>query len=620
MSASALNHACIHPAVVSKSNLRYIENIFIACHISRERVLSEIFPEGLKIREKKGSGELQPMLLKFKKYSFNGYVKINLAEQLTGYVTLKDGMPKNAVIITLSGKKIVGLEALQKIQSLDPLPELQIEAYTNIDIDQLIADAPGKLPTNENGYGGIYAKIQEDEFKEIIEEELVDELVKERGDEFEAKKEIEEKIKETEMEEKEAKVYEMALRGSRGEKGIEDSIFSEKFTYNNFVVGPNNKFAFAAAREVSRRPGDKFNPLFITSSAGLGKTHLLKAIGYYLNRKHPELRVEFNTTAGFASELTVYTKEGRREDVRKKYSQIDVLLMDDIQFLADNEILQEELFYIFNSIKDAGGQIVFTSDRPPEMIPTLEDRLVSRFKSGLVVDIGKPTFETRLAVIDKILKEHDMYIDSDIKRYVASTIKNNIREIEGGLNRILAFSSLLDQEITIGSVKEMLFKYSQGPKTESEDIPSKPGHSYLIKDERPDKTFEYLQRFTEEDRGIYIFSRMNPKRIKRNIDIVKGNIYWLTARESGTHETVPPNLESITWRIEEILDVDNIIILDGLEYLVSTSGFDATIQFIRHVVDCVSETKCIFILPVKPGAFDKKEISLLEREMEELSL
>lgn len=597
------------------------ENIFNTCSTSCNHLTAEIFPEGLKIQEKKGDGELQPLLLKLKKYKFNGYIKVMIKEQLEGHIVLKDGMPQNAVLLTTMSKKIIGLEALQKIQALDNLPDLHIEVHTKIDIDELISKAPGRLPTIKDGYGGIYAKIQEDELKEIIEEELVEELVKERGDDFKAKKEIEEKLKAAEREEREAKVYEMALRGSRGEKGVEVGVFSEKFTYNNFVVGPNNKFAFAAAREVSRRPGDKFNPLFITSPAGLGKTHLLKAIGYYVNKNHPVLRVEYNTTANFASQLTACINKDRPEELRNRYSKIHILLMDDVQFLAQRDEVQEELFYVFNDIKERGGQIVLTCDRPPENIPSLEDRLVSRFKSGLVVDIGKPTFETRLAVVDKILKEHDMTLDSDIKEYIARTLKNNIREIEGGFNRILAFSSLLDQEVTIESVKEMLQTHLSREKASETDLPSKPGHSYLIKDEKQKKSLKFLEGFSENDeRSIYIFSRMNPKRIKRSIDVQEGRVYWLTAKESTAHKTVSPNLESITWRLEEILEGENIILLDGLEYLVSTSGFDATIQFIRHIVDCVSESRCIFLLPVKPGAFDKKEMSLLEREMEELPL
>ncbi len=602
--------------------LDYIEKIFITCNPSSGYVASEIFPEGLKIQEKRGARELQPLLLKFKRYKFRGYVKITLRDQLEGYIILKEGMPLNALLITPSGKKLLGLEALQKIQSLDQIPELCMEVHTDIDVDVLSERIPGKLPPMKDDYHGIYAKIQEDDLKEIIEEELVEEQVKEKRERYEAKREIEEKIKEAEREDRESMLYVMALRGVRGEKGMEVGVFTDKYTYDNFVVGPNNKFAYAAAKEVSRNPGGQFNPLFITSPAGLGKTHLLKAIGYYLTRNRPEFKVEYNTTVGLASEIT---QNKDAEDIlhtRNRCSALDVMLLDDVQFLADREVIQEELFYIFNEIMDRGGQIVLSCDRQPENIPALEDRLISRFKSGLMVDIGRPSYETRLGVVDKILEEHRISLDDEIRSYIAKNITKNIREIEGGVNRVLAFSSLLKQEITMEMVKEMLGK-QRGRDVYVGDGKSGPdfcpGHCYIIKDEGHETAFRLLRNFTNERKmRIHVFSRMNPNWIRDNMGIEGGNVLWLTGRSSTEHETVPPNLEGLTWRIEEILDQDSVILLDGIEYLAGTSGFDATLQFIRHLVDCVSETGCILLLPIKPETFDKKEMSLLEREMEEV--
>lgn len=582
-------------------------------------VVKQIFPEGLKIKDLEGPGKLQPLLSKLNRYSFEGYVKVTVKDQLTGFITLKEGVPQNAILVTPSGKKILGLEALQKIQSLDQLPEIGIEVHTNIDIDGLVAEAPGKLPSIKHEFGEVYARIQEDEFKELIEEELEEELIKERVEGHDTKEDIEEGLRDSERVEKETKVYQMAIRGARGEPGLDESVFTDKFTFRNFIVGTQNKFAFAAAKEVARSPGGQFNPLLITSPSGLGKTHLLKAIGNYIGGKQPELNIEYMTTADFTAHLKESVEEGDLSGFRKKYFQLDVILMDDIQFIGERKDVQEELFHLFNHVVEEKGQIVISSDRHPDRIPCMDDRLISRFKSGLVVDIGRPEFGTRMAIVDKILRDNGTVLDVEIKECIAKKIKRNVREIEGGLTRILAFSSLLGQEITLNTVKEML---GEGKGGEGDDLSRmSPGNSYLVKDDRPESVYLRLKQFgEEEDRGINIISRVNPDKIKENITVKKGEVYWLTAKESSARKTVSPNLEGLTWRIEEMMKDRNLILLDGLEYLVSTSGFDPTIQFIRHIVDSISETSCIFILPVKPGAFEKKELSLLEREMKVIEL
>ncbi len=577
---------------------------------------SEIFPKGLKIQEKRGAGELQPLLNKLKRYTFNGYLKIDVDGQLEGYITLKDGMPRNAILVTPSKREITGLDAFQKIQGLDGMKELHIEVRTNVDIERLIEKAPGRLPTVDSDDDEYYVEIQEEELKDIIESELKDELEKERN----VTKDIEETIRESEREEKESKVYERVVQVTRGEPVEEETVFSDKYSFNTFIVGSSNEFAHAAALEAARFPGGKFNPLFITSPAGLGKTHLLKSIGNYIQKAHPKLKVGYTSTSSFA--LEVYqTGDNRTID---SYKELDVILIDDVQFLAEKDEVQEELFHIFNHIKDKNGQIVITCDRSPESIPALEDRLVSRFKSGLVVDIGQPNFETRRAIVDKILNDHDLDLEEELKDYIAENITKNIREIEGALNRILAFSSLLKQEININTVKEMLRTHVHEESVREDkkriSFKPKPGRSYLIESSETPVVYHLLKQILKDDpRGLYIFSRINPERVRREYKVTGGEVYWLTARESHAQRTVPPNLESLTWRLEEIIREENIVLLDGLEYLISTSGFEAAIQFIRHMVDSVSETGCTLLLPVNPDAFEKKQLSLLEREMEVVS-
>ncbi|MGM0509683.1 MAG: DnaA ATPase domain-containing protein [Thermoplasmatota archaeon] len=581
----------------------------------------ETFPAGLKIQEKEGSGELNPQLSKLKKYSFNGYIYIEAKERLKGYITLKDGRPRNAIIITPSKKEIHGVDALEKIRGWDKFEDIRIEVHTNIDIDKLISETGGKITEEElESQEEVFTELEE-RVEEEIEEEGEEEVEKE-ADEEEEKKKIEKEYQEKELEEKEIEVYDMVIKEGKKKKEEEKKgPFSENYSFDHFVVGPNNKFAYAAATEVAKSPGSEFNPLFITSPAGMGKTHLLKGIGRYIEYNHPDLNLRYTTTAKLASDLSKEDSKKATDEVKDDYYNIDVLLLDDVQFLAGRDELQEEIFHIFNEVKSNNGQVVLSSDRPPEDIPSLENRLVSRFKSGLVVDISSPTYETRYGIIEEKLKNSDITLDEDIKEYLAKNITKNIRELEGALNRILAFSSLLKQEITLESVKQSLAgqKEDKQKRSESKKVEFKEGRSYLVEEERADKGFKVF-RDHKKGKQKYIFSRMNPSRIKEDFRINDAGVFWLTGKESTDFDTISPNLESLTWQLEEVLSDGSLILLDGLEYLISNSGFDATIQFLRHMVDTVSESGAIFVLTVSPNALERRQVSILEREMEVISL
>lgn len=229
---------------------------------------------------------------------------------------------------------------------------------------------------------------------------------------------------------------------------IEDYRLNPRYTFNNFIIGSNNRFAHAAAVAVSETPGKKYNPLFIYGGVGLGKTHLMQAIGNAMYNNNPNLKMIYATGELFANELVSAIMTDKNESFRKKYRNIDLLLIDDIQFLAGKEKCQEEFFHTFNTLFESGKQIVLTSEKPPKEIPLLEDRLKTRFEMGLSVDIQAPDYETRLAILRKKAEKERYIINDDILVRIASKVKSNIRELEGVFNKLVAYTSFTNNELT----------------------------------------------------------------------------------------------------------------------------------------------------------------------------
>jgi len=232
--------------------------------------------------------------------------------------------------------------------------------------------------------------------------------------------------------------------------------FNPKYTFENFVVGPSNRFAHATAEAVANDPGKAYNPLFIYGGVGLGKTHLLQAIGHYNKKQNPRLTVLYITSERFTNELIESIRNDRMVEFRNKYRHLDVLMIDDIQFLAGKESTQEEFFHLFNTLYEAHKQIVISSDSTPKEIPTIEERLRSRFQWGVIADIQPPDIETRIAILRKKAGAENIFIPDDVVLFLASQIKSNIRELEGCLIRIVAFSSLTGSEVTVDRSKEIL--------------------------------------------------------------------------------------------------------------------------------------------------------------------
>jgi chromosomal replication initiator protein len=229
-----------------------------------------------------------------------------------------------------------------------------------------------------------------------------------------------------------------------------------RYRFDTFVVGPSNRFAYAAAMAVAERPGINYNPLFIYGSAGLGKTHLLNAVGHHSRELYPYLSVRYVTSENFLNDFIECIRRKRVDDFKQRFRSVDILLLDDVQFFEGKEQILEEFFHTFNDLHDSGKQMVISSDRHPRHLSTLEDRLRSRFEWGLLTDIQPPDVETRLAILRRNAEQAPRHVPIDVLEFIAGLVSDNIRELEGALTRVTAFSTLTDREIDLAMAKSVL--------------------------------------------------------------------------------------------------------------------------------------------------------------------
>ena len=276
------------------------------------------------------------------------------------------------------------------------------------------------------------------EAKDIIPESNEEEQVYSNNEQIETtKEEIEQPVLKNEPN------VQVANKNTNDKAGL-----NPRYTFENFIIGSNNRFAHAAAVAVYENPGKKYNPLFIYGGVGLGKTHLMQAIGNEMYKNNPNIKIIYCTGELFANEVISAIMNNQNESFRKKYRNIDLLLIDDIQFLAGKDKCQEEFFHTFNTLFESGKQIVLTSEKPPKEIALLEDRLKTRFEMGLSVDIQTPDYETRLAILRKKAEKERYVINDDILVKIATKVKSNIRELEGVFNKLVAYTSFTNSDLT----------------------------------------------------------------------------------------------------------------------------------------------------------------------------
>ena len=250
-----------------------------------------------------------------------------------------------------------------------------------------------------------------------------------------------------------------------GDRTSEEGIgLNPRYTFENFVVGKKNELAHAACLAVAETPGHVYNPLFIYGGVGLGKTHLMQAVGHAAVKRFPDKKVLYVTCETFTNEFIKSVGEGRADQFKEKYRSVDILMVDDIQFLAGKEGTQEAFFHTFNHLHQQNRQVILTSDRPPRAIPTLEHRLISRFEGGMIVDVNIPDLETRIAILQQKCAERGCDYGPEITQFMASNVQHNIRELEGALNRVIAYHQLNKTVPTLESVKQVLSSLSQAPK------------------------------------------------------------------------------------------------------------------------------------------------------------
>lgn len=399
----------------------------------------------------------------------------------------------------------------------------------------------------------------------------------------------------------------------------------EQYTFGSFVVGESNRFAHAAALSASQRPAGKYNPLVIMSGPGLGKTHLLHAVGHGLREGRRGNRILYLTCDAFQAEYrTAQVRADTLAAFRSRIRGVDALLLDDLQSLRGQADVQEELLRALTDLLEANRQLVLASDRPPKAIADLDERLVTRIESGLMATIQAPERETRIAILERRARDTGVHVEPGVLDYIADLVEDNVRELQGAFNRVIAFSSLMRRPITADLAKEVL-RDAVAPTAREEKPPTanvpadlKPGRSYLIEEDRPDEALRLLSKALVSRKGGLLITRTNPKRVRERLAPAPDQVLWLTDRESVSEETIAPALERIVYEIERFLAdrSQGTVLIDGIEYLVSNNSFDAVLRFVRRLIDTVSEGHSVLLISLGPATLKEQELKMLEREME----
>jgi chromosomal replication initiator protein DnaA len=397
------------------------------------------------------------------------------------------------------------------------------------------------------------------------------------------------------------------------EERTEQETLLKEYDFNSFVKGPNNSFALAAAKAVSENPSQAYNPLFVYSGAGLGKTHLLNAIGNQYKTQSPLASVIYITSEKFTNELINSIQNNSLDEFRNRYRNVDILLIDDIQSIAGKERTQEEFFNTFNALFNNKKQIVISSDKPPSEIPTLEERLKSRFEWGLITEIGKPDFETRVAILQNKSTKKGVSVDKDVLDIIANHESGNIRNLEGALNEVLGFAKLNKKELSPDVAKEAL-KIEEVEQVSLDDLELDWGTTYVSKEATSDQSFKFYNALIKEGLKGLCVSRVHPDKLKKRYKMKDDNLFWLSKTPSA--ESMSPTDISKMAHVFNTFIKDNnnsVLLLDGLEYLISNNDFKLVMRFLDDINEHVVVGHSVFILPITESTYSSKELTLLER-------